>query len=90
MRMCTLGAMSQRLLSAVNSACVMRWIPFLEYSAPVKDTVCSAVKDTVRLSKGYTQFAFAVDSHGYSVLVHVRWILKDYSALVSINFSEKN
>jgi len=28
MRMCTLGAMSQRLLSAVNSACVMRWIPF--------------------------------------------------------------
>ena len=88
--MCILDAMSQRLLSAVNSACVMRWIPFLEYSAPVKDTVCSAVKDTVRLSKGYTQFAFAVDSHGYSVLVHVRWILKDYSALVSINFSKKN
>ena len=50
----------------------------------------SAVKDTVRLLKGYTQFAFAVDSHGYSVLVHVRWILKDYSALVSINFSKKN
>jgi len=26
--MCVLGAMSQRLLSAVNSACFMRWIPF--------------------------------------------------------------
>jgi len=31
-----------------------------------------------------------VDPNRYIALVHLRWILRDYSALVSIDFSEKN
>jgi len=34
--------------------------------------------------------ACEVDPNRYSALVHLRWILRDYSALVSIDFSEKN
>ena len=100
MRMCTLGAMSQRLLSAVNSACVMRWISFLEYSATVKDTVLSKIQFacqrlcTICICGGFSRIqctcACAVDPNRYSALVHLRWIPRDYSALVSLDFSEKN
>ena len=34
--------------------------------------------------------ACAVDPNRYSALVHLRWIPRDYSALVSLDFSEKN